>query len=96
MPAACARCWACGPQRTKEPLLGKRIHLAQNPWRTIYFERRHGRFYGHDEGDGNGLPRTGIAHLIRASVAFIPHKDRKALCALLKEIYGAADAVATE
>ena len=44
----------------------------------------------------SGLPRTGIAHLIRASVDFIPHKDRKALCALLKEIYGAADAVATE
>ena len=37
--------------------------------------------------------QTCIVHLIRASTAFISHKDRKAVCALLKPIYGATDAV---
>lgn len=40
--------------------------------------------------------QTCIVHLIRASTAFISHKDRKAVCALLKPIYGATDAVEAE
>ena len=40
--------------------------------------------------------QTCIVHLIRASTAFISHKDRKAVCALLKAIYGATDAVTAE
>ena len=40
--------------------------------------------------------QTCIVHLIRASTTFISHKDRKAVCALLKAIYGATDAVTAE
>lgn len=40
--------------------------------------------------------QTCIVHLIRASTAFISHKDRKAVCAMLKEIYGATDSLTAE
>ena len=35
-------------------------------------------------------------HLIRASTTFLSHRDRKAVCTLLKAIYGATDAVTAE
>ena len=42
------------------------------------------------------LHQTCIVHLIRASTAFVSHKDRKAVCNGLKPIYQAVDADAAE
>ena len=42
------------------------------------------------------LHQTCIVHLIRASTAFVSHKDRKAVCNGLKPIYQAIDADAAE
>ena len=40
--------------------------------------------------------QTCIVHLLRQSLAFVAHKDRKAVAAALKEIYRALDATAGE
>src|SRR3954454_5843978 len=40
--------------------------------------------------------QTCIVHLLRTSLAFVAHKDRKAVAAALKEVYRALDAVAAE
>jgi putative transposase len=40
--------------------------------------------------------QTCIVHLLRQSLAFVAHKDRKAVAAALKEIYRAVDATAGE
>lgn len=42
------------------------------------------------------LHQTCIVHLIRASTAFVSHKDRAAVCKELKPIYQAVDAEAAE
>lgn len=42
------------------------------------------------------LHQTCIVHLIRASTAFVSHKDRPAVCKELKTIYQAVDAEAAE
>ncbi len=40
--------------------------------------------------------QTCIVHLLRQSLAFVAHKDRKAVAAALKEVYRAVDAAAAE
>src|SRR5919205_1429127 len=40
--------------------------------------------------------QTCIVHLLRQSLAFVAHKDRKAVAAALKDIYRAVDAAAGE
>jgi putative transposase len=40
--------------------------------------------------------QTCIVHLLRQSLAFVAHKDRKAMAAALKEVYRATDAGAAE
>jgi putative transposase len=40
--------------------------------------------------------QTCIVHLLRQSLAFVAHKDRKAVAAVLKEVYRAVDAAAGE
>jgi putative transposase len=42
------------------------------------------------------MVQTCIVHLLRQSLAFVSHKDRKAVAAALKDIYRAVDAAAAE
>jgi putative transposase len=60
----------------------------------------HDNLKGLGEAINAVFPRTKqqlcIVHQIRNSVKFVPHKDRKAVCADLKKIYGAVNLDAAE
>jgi putative transposase len=62
---------------------------------TVIFIACHDNLKGLSEAINAVFPKTKqqlcIVHQVRNSVKFVPHKDRKAVCADLKKIYGAVN-----
>ena len=78
----------------REILCRKRYCKMQFPRKSI-FVACHDNLKGLSDAISTVFPRTKsqlcIVHQIRNSVKFVPYKDRKAVCADLKKVYGAVN-----